>query len=72
MKPKGRVPGSTRAGGELFDRPKYTRNKKHPEIYDEDLRVCRNCGEIRDRSELHNLGIEGWVCSAFCNIEIKE
>jgi hypothetical protein len=61
MKPKGRVPGSTRAGGELFrDKVKYNRNKKYPSYAI--FTICRACKTIRDTDEMHDLGSDGWVC----------
>ena len=63
-KPSGRVPGSTRVGGELFDRPKYTRTRKYRDLYEYGsmMKVCRACHVVRDVDEMHDLGEEGWVC----------
>lgn len=63
-KPKGRVPGSTRVGGELFDRVKYSRNKKYPEVYD--FKMCRACGQVKERDDLIDMGEEGWCCRVSC------
>jgi hypothetical protein len=59
-KPTGRVPGSTRIGGELFDRSKYDRTRKYPDFYD--YKICRTCGQVRDRDQLIDMGREGWCC----------
>jgi len=59
-KPKGRIPRSTRAGGTLFDREKYNRHEKYEETFD--FAVCRACGQVRERSDMINMGREGWCC----------
>lgn len=68
-KPSGRVPGSTRVGGELFDTHKYDRTRKYPDLYD--YKICRACGLVRDRDQLIDMGHEGWCCKQ-CLINIKE